>query len=311
MGTGRWLGACHAALSQQNPCPGPGLCRARVRDRAGAGGPWQGPCPPWPLGAVGAGAPPGLSSHKDRLCGALGVAGAHVTSRLAAGRWVLTGAGHREPGSSQAIPSRSSRLSSLTQKSLEPPRTQGPMDGFSTKSLALQAQRKLLGAVPPRAVAALVDDASSAVLDELYGAAREFTRSRKEAQKLLKNLVKVAVKLGLLLRGGRLGADELALLQRLRERARRLAMTALSFRQVDFTFDRRVLAAGLLECRDLLQQALGPRLSAKSHGRISHVFGRLADGDFLAALYGPAEPYRSHLRGICEGLERLLEDGSL
>nr|XP_020139415.1 tumor necrosis factor alpha-induced protein 8-like protein 1 isoform X6 [Microcebus murinus] len=187
----------------------------------------------------------------------------------------------------------------------------GPMDGFSTKSLALQAQRKLLGAVPPRAVAALVDDASSAVLDELYGAAREFTRSRKEAQKLLKNLVKVAVKLGLLLRGGRLGADELALLQRLRERARRLAMTALSFRQVDFTFDRRVLAAGLLECRDLLQQALGPRLSAKSHGRISHVFGRLADGDFLAALYGPAEPYRSHLRGICEGLERLLEDGSL
>ncbi|XP_046540467.1 tumor necrosis factor alpha-induced protein 8-like protein 1 isoform X1 [Equus quagga] len=188
----------------------------------------------------------------------------------------------------------------------------GPMDAFSTKSLALQAQKKLLGKVASRAVAvAFLDDASSEVLDELYRAAKEFTRSRKEAQKLVKNLVKVALKLAVLLRGGQLGADELALLRGFRQRARRLAMTAVSFHQVDFTFDRRVLAAGLLECRDLLHQAAGRHLTAKSHGRISHVFGHLADGDFLAALYGPAEPYRSHRRRLCEGLSRMLDEGSL
>ncbi|KAL2764191.1 tumor necrosis factor alpha-induced protein 8-like protein 1 [Daubentonia madagascariensis] len=186
------------------------------------------------------------------------------------------------------------------------------MDTFSTKSLALQAQKKLLSKMPSKAVvAALIDDTSSEVLDELYRATKEFTHSRKEAQKVLKNLVKVAVKLGLLLRGGQLGAEELALLQRFRHRARCLAMTAVSFHQVDFTFDRRVLATGLHECRDLLHQAVGPHLTAKSHGRINHVFGHLADCDFLAALYGPAEPYRSHLCRICEGLGRMLDEGSL
>lgn len=140
------------------------------------------------------------------------------------------------------------------------------MDTFSTKSLALQAQKKLLSKVASKAtVAAFIDDTGSEVLDELYRAIKEFTRSRKEAQKVVKNLVKVAVKLG----------------------------------------------AALLECRDLLHQAVGPHLTAKSHGRINHVFGHFADCDFLAALYGPAEPYRSHLRRICEGLTRMLDDDSI
>ncbi|XP_058584367.1 tumor necrosis factor alpha-induced protein 8-like protein 1 isoform X2 [Neofelis nebulosa] len=188
----------------------------------------------------------------------------------------------------------------------------GRMDTFSTKSLALQAQKKLLGKMASKAtVAVFIDDASGEVLDELYRATKEFTRSRKEAQRMVKNLVKVAVKLGVLLRGGQLGGEELALLQRFRQGARRLAMTAVSFHQVDFTFDRRVLAAGLHECRDLLHQAVGAHLTAKSHGRINHVFGHLADYDFLAALYGPTEPYRSHLRRICEGLTRMLDEDSL
>lgn len=88
-------------------------------------------------------------------------------------------------------------------------------------------------------------------------------------------------------------------------------MTAVSFHQVDFTFDRRVLATTLLECRDLLHQAAGAHLTAKSHGRINHVFGHLADCDFLAALYSPAEPYRSHLRRICDGLTRMLDEDSI
>ncbi|XP_023446207.2 tumor necrosis factor alpha-induced protein 8-like protein 1 isoform X2 [Dasypus novemcinctus] len=186
------------------------------------------------------------------------------------------------------------------------------MDAFSAKALVLQAQKKLLSKVACKALAgALIDDASSAVLDELYRATKEFTRSRREARQVVKDLVKVLLKLGLLLRAGQLGADELAGLRRLRRRARGLAMTVVSFQQVAFTFDRRVLAGALLECRDLLQQAAGPHLTPKSHGRIRHVFERWADGDFLAALYGPAEPYRSHLRAICEGVGRLLDEGRL
>lgn len=151
------------------------------------------------------------------------------------------------------------------------------MDTFSTKSLALQAQKKVLSKMASKAmVAVFVDNTSSEVLDELYQATKEFTRSRKEAQRVVKNLVKVAVKLAVLLRADQLDSNELAQLQRFRGRVRSLAMTALSFHQVDFTFDRRVLATGLLECRDLLHQAIGPHLTAKSHGRINHIFSHFA-----------------------------------
>lgn len=186
------------------------------------------------------------------------------------------------------------------------------MDTFSTKSLALQAQKKVLSKMASKAmVAVFVDDTSSEVLDELYQATKEFTHSRKEAQRVMKNLVKVAVKLAVLLRADQLDNNELAQLRRFRVRVRSLAMTALSFHQVDFTFDWRVLAAGLLECRDLLHHAIGPHLTAKSHGRINHIFSHFANGDFLAALYSPAEPYRSHLCRICDGLERMLDEGGL
>ncbi|XP_049645243.1 tumor necrosis factor alpha-induced protein 8-like protein 1 [Suncus etruscus] len=186
------------------------------------------------------------------------------------------------------------------------------MDTFSTKSLALEAQKKVLGKLASKGLAtALLDQASSEVLDELYRATKEFTHSRKDAQRLLKDLVKVALKLALLLRAGQLGAAELETLRVFQARARRLAMTAVSFQQVAFTFDRRVLASGVQECAELLHQAAGPHLSAKSHGRIQRVCGRLADGDFLCALYSPAEPYLGHLRRLCDGLTRMLDEGSL
>ncbi|XP_034354461.1 tumor necrosis factor alpha-induced protein 8-like protein 1 [Arvicanthis niloticus] len=186
------------------------------------------------------------------------------------------------------------------------------MDTFSTKNLALQAQKKVLSKMASKAmVAVFVDDTSSEVLDELYQATKEFTHSRKEAQRVVKNLVKVAVKLAVLLRADQLDNNELVQLRRFRVRVRSLAMTALSFHQVDFTFDWRVLAAGLLECRDLLHHAIGPHLTAKSHGRINHIFSHFANGDFLAALYSPAEPYRTHLCRICDGLERMLDEGGL
>ncbi|XP_023045570.2 tumor necrosis factor alpha-induced protein 8-like protein 1 [Piliocolobus tephrosceles] len=186
------------------------------------------------------------------------------------------------------------------------------MDIFSTKSLALQAQKKLLSKMTSKAVVAmLVYDTSREVMEELYHATREFTCSCKEAQKMLKNLVKVALKLGLLLCEDQVGGEELALLWHFCHRAHFLAMMAISFQLVEFTFDRQVLAAGLLECGDLLHQVMGPQLTAKRHSCIKHVFHHQADCVFLAVFYGPTEPYHSHLRRICEDLGRMLDEGSL
>ncbi|XP_031459803.1 tumor necrosis factor alpha-induced protein 8-like protein 1 [Phasianus colchicus] len=186
------------------------------------------------------------------------------------------------------------------------------MDTFSTKSLALQAQKKLLSKMASKTMAnVFIDDTSSEILDELYRATKEYTHNRKEAQKIIKNLIKIVMKLGVLYRNGQFSPEELMVMERFRKKVHTLAMTAVSFHQIDFTFDRRVMSSVLTECRDLLHQAVSSHLTAKSHSRINHVFNHFADYEFLSALYGPAEPYRTHLKRICEGVNKMLEEDNI
>lgn len=186
------------------------------------------------------------------------------------------------------------------------------MDSFSTKNMALQAQKKLMSKMATKTMANLfIDDTSSEVLDELYRVTKEYTRNRKEAQKIIKNLIKMVVKLGVLYRNGQFNNEELALVDRFRKKVHTLAMTAVSFYQIDFTFDRRVMSNLLNDCRELLHQAINRHLTAKSHGRINHVFNHFSDCEFLATLYGPSEVYRAHLQKICEGVNKMLDDGNL
>ncbi|XP_043909842.1 tumor necrosis factor alpha-induced protein 8-like protein 1 isoform X2 [Protopterus annectens] len=186
------------------------------------------------------------------------------------------------------------------------------MDAFSTKHLVMQAQKKLLSKLASKTMAnAFIDDTSSEVLDELYRVSKEYTRNKKEAQKVIKNLIKIVLKLGVLLRNNQFSADELMIVDRFRRRIHTLAMTAVSFYQIDFTFDRRVMATILNDCRDLLHQAVNRHLTAKSHSRINHVFNHFADYDFLTALYSSSEPYHSHLQKICEGVNKMMDDGNI
>ncbi|KAA0711917.1 Tumor necrosis factor alpha-induced protein 8-like protein 1 [Triplophysa tibetana] len=186
------------------------------------------------------------------------------------------------------------------------------MDSFSTKNLALQAQKKLMSKMATKTMANLfIDDTSSEVLDELYRVTKEYTRNRKEAQKIIKNLIKMVVKLGVLYRNGQFNNEELALVDRFRKKVHTLAMTTVSFYQIDFTFDRRIMSNLLNDCRELLHQAVNRHLTAKSHGRINHVFNHFSDCDLLATLYGPSEVYRAHLQKIAEGVNKMLDDGNL
>lgn len=95
------------------------------------------------------------------------------------------------------------------------------MDSFSTKSLALQAQKKLMSKMATKSMANLfIDDTSSEVLDELYRVTKEYTRNRKESQKIIKNLIKMVVKLGVLYRNNQFSSEELILVETFRWAAR-------------------------------------------------------------------------------------------
>ncbi|KAM9408655.1 tumor necrosis factor alpha-induced protein 8-like protein 3 isoform 2-T2 [Pholidichthys leucotaenia] len=157
----------------------------------------------------------------------------------------------------------------------------------------------------------LTDDTSSEILDELYKATREFTKSKKEAHKIIKDVIKIALKIGILYRNHQFSPDELDTVERFKKKMNQAAMTAVSFYEVEYTFDRNILSELLLECRDLLHALVEQHLTARSHARIDHVFNHFAHGEFLAELYGDGEEYRLSLRKICNGINKLLDEGTL
>ncbi|KAM4690677.1 tumor necrosis factor alpha-induced protein 8-like protein 2 [Rhinophrynus dorsalis] len=186
------------------------------------------------------------------------------------------------------------------------------MESFSSKDLALQAQKKILSRMATKSVVNMfIDETSSEILDELYRVSKEYTKNKSESQKVIKDLIKIAVKIGVLYRHNRFSHEELVLAEDFKNKLHNGAMTAISFYEVEFTFEKEVLPEILMECKNLLLQLVDKHLTAKSHGRIQHVFNHFADQEMLSQLYEPKGTLRPHLQKICQGMNKLLDEGKL
>ncbi|CAJ0928514.1 unnamed protein product [Ranitomeya imitator] len=184
----------------------------------------------------------------------------------------------------------------------------GP-ENFSSKSFAVQAQKKILSKMATKTMAnMLIDDISSEIFDELFKATKEHVRNKKEAHKILKDLIKVAVKVGILYRNKQFSPEELEIVEKFRKKLNQTAMTAVSFYEVEYTFDKSVLSGLLHECQALLHELVQRHLTPKSHGRINRVFNHFSDVEFLTALYSLDGSCRPHLKRICEGVNKLLDE---
>ncbi|XP_041932117.1 tumor necrosis factor, alpha-induced protein 8-like protein 2 A isoform X2 [Alosa sapidissima] len=186
------------------------------------------------------------------------------------------------------------------------------METFSSKHMAMKAQKKILSHMANKSVMQMfIDDTSSEILDELYRVSKEHTGNRNEAQKVVKNMIKVAVKVGVLFRHERFSADELSLAHEFKKKFHHGAMTAISFQEVEFTFDKSIMIDNLVICRDILLQLVEKHLTPKSLDRIRHVFNHYADPDLLTNLYDHEGSLWPHLTKICGGLNKLIEEGKL
>lgn len=186
-----------------------------------------------------------------------------------------------------------------------------PGSGFNSKSVALRAQKKLLGKMASKNMAkAFVDDTTGDLLDQLYRLAKLHTGNKKEAEKLVKNLVKIVVKISILFRNDQLNREEIQTAEKFRRNFRSAAMTFISFYEVDFSFDKKFLTKNLEDCRSLIHQIIERHLTAKSHRRVDHVFDYYANGDMLEKVFHE-EQYGTILKRIVDNLNKLMEEGNL
>lgn len=111
---------------------------------------------------------------------------------------------------------------------------QATMDVFSSKDMALKAQKKILSSMANRSsVQMFIDDTTSEIMDELYRVSKEYTGNKPVAQKVIKNMIKIAVKIGVLYRNNRFSEEELKIAQDFKKKLHQGAMTAISFYEVN------------------------------------------------------------------------------
>lgn len=177
--------------------------------------------------------------------------------------------------------------------------------------MGLRAQKKLAGKLASKKIAKqFIDETSGRLLDNIHKACRQYY-DKKTAEKAIKHLIKTVIKIGILYRNDQFNSEEIQLAESFKKKFRTLAMTLISFYEVDFTFDRNFLVKNLLECSSMLKKLVERHLTDKSASRIDNVFNVLANGDFLEALFQPNGAYRELLGKITTDLSKLLEDNVL
>ena len=185
-------------------------------------------------------------------------------------------------------------------------------DGFDSKNLAIRAQKKLLGKMSSKKIAKIfIDDTSARLLDNVYKLVKEYTGSKKVAEKHTKDLIKTVIKVGILYRNDQFNEDEIVLAENFKKKFRTVSMTVISYHEIEFSFDKNFLAKALNECKTMLKQLVQRHLTDKSQTRIDNVFNTFSDNVLLETVFHPESKHRPILGRIVEDLNSMLENNAL
>lgn len=180
---------------------------------------------------------------------------------------------------------------------------------FNSKQLGLRIQKKVYGKFSNKTVAKqFIDEDFGVLLDTMHSILKSEIRDDKKADKVVKNMIKVTVKIGLLYKNKQFSPEEMVLGAQFRAKLRKAALTVISFYEVDFTYDRGFLVGVINDCGDMLHKLVDRHLSEKSHGRISMVISNLSNGALLDNVFqSEGGRYYSQLGSIAQGFHRVVD----
>lgn len=135
--------------------------------------------------------------------------------------------------------------------------------------------------------------------------------SKKDAERLVKNIIKIVIKIAILHRNGQFNADELKISDKFYQKFQNLQMSIISFYEVDFSFDLPYLQKLLTETHQLLKSIVSKHLTEKSLNRIDEVFSVMNNAQFLEAIFKQNSEYREIMGKIVCDLNKAMENGDI
>lgn len=187
-----------------------------------------------------------------------------------------------------------------------------PGHGFNSKGLGLRIQKKLASTMSTKSVAKVfIDEQTGQLLDNVFLLVKEYTGDKKQAEKIIKYLIKVTIKIAILFRNDQFNNDELDLISDFKKKFKTLVMTITSFVEVDFTFDKHFLSKLFAESSSILQRVISRHTKEKTKGKVLHVFQLLGNTEFLEKVFTPDSKYSPIMAKIAQQLDDLMESGTI
>lgn len=156
-----------------------------------------------------------------------------------------------------------------------------------------------------------IDETSGRILDTLHKLARSYS-GKKDADKLLKAIIKTIVKMGILYKNDLFTEHELKCIDEFRNRFHSLAKSVITLFEVDFQFDRAILTRMCKECQELTHKIVASHLTQKSHVRIDFVFNYVSNLQFLEFAFNPNSPVnRAIVKEVVGDMQSLMDAGFL
>ena len=188
----------------------------------------------------------------------------------------------------------------------------GDDDGQVAKTLGMRIQKKIASKMSSKGLAKqVVDGPTSDLIDNTYRIAKVYIGNKKEAEKITKNTIKIVVKIAILSRNNQFSNEEVAIAEKFQQKFKTIAMTIISFYEVDFTFDADYLRKLVVDAQDLLERLVKNHLTEKSLKRISSVCSFYSSNELLENIFAADSKYREYLANIVGSLNTLMENGEL
>ncbi|CAL8086490.1 unnamed protein product [Orchesella dallaii] len=183
---------------------------------------------------------------------------------------------------------------------------------FKSKDFAVRAQKKILGQFSSRKAAKVfINENLATLLDLLYQLMKSHTQDKKVAEKFVKNIIKLSIKIGVLAQNDQFSQEEIRIANKFADMFRNTAMTIASFIEVDFSYDRNVLIKTVNDCESQLKLLVKNHLTDKSVSRLQSVANHLRDPTLLDAAFKKGTPQNEIMIQMVNEINKAIENGDL
>ena len=152
----------------------------------------------------------------------------------------------------------------------------------------------------------ILDDDFNRLLDQALRV-MEQELGPKEADKRIRAIVKSSFKIGIMILNKEFSEKQMEQMREFRSKFKHIALTILSFNELDFSYSPDYLIKETKEAEVMLMASIKTKLKDNSRRKLADAFGFFYNDAILDKMFFKDQPYNPNLQLICIELKTLID----